>query len=122
VLHRVRPAEPAAFAQAPGPFVEKCLGELMASLKKNIQIIHDSIAKNVSIVSAQAREKARNAAHEYMQNRTNQDVRVLKNKDYEDADAVLAWLSKLEEINQTMPDIEDDEELAAEHAGNGAAV
>lgn len=94
----------------------------MASLKKNIQIIHDSIAKNVSIVSAQAREKARNAAHEYMQNRTNQDVRVLKNKDYEDADAVLAWLSKLEEINQTMPDIEDDEELAAEHAGNGAAV
>jgi hypothetical protein len=94
----------------------------MASLKKNIQIIHDSISKNVSIVSAQAREKARNAAHEYMQNRSNQDVRVLKNKDYEDADAVLTWLSKLEEINQTMPDIEDDEESVVEHAGNGAAV
>jgi hypothetical protein len=93
----------------------------MASLKKNIQIIHDSISKNVSIVSAQAREKARNAAHEYMQNRSNQDVRVLKNKDYEDADAVLTWLSKLEEINQTMPDIEEDEEALTEHS-NGTAV
>ena len=99
----------------------------MASLKKNIQIIHDSIKKNVSIVSAQAREKARNAAHDYMQNRNNQDLRILKNDTYEEAEAVLAWLAKLDEINKTMPELrEEDEELpvdfadSSEHARSGA--
>jgi acetyl-CoA carboxylase alpha subunit len=82
----------------------------MASLKKNLQIIHDSITKNVAIVSAQAKAHARKAAVDYMENRNDEDLRLLKHKDYEDTEAVLAWLARLEEANQSMPDIQDDEE------------
>ncbi len=94
----------------------------MASLKENIQIIHDSISKNVGIVTAQARAHARAAAAEYMENRNNEDIRILKNKDYENTEAVIVWLAKLEEVNKEMPELRDEHEPALEfsdHSGNG---
>ena len=80
----------------------------MASLKKNVQIIHEGLVKNIAIVQGQAREKARVAAFEYMQNR-NQPNGDLKNQVYENAEAVITWLEKLEGVVNEMPEIPDDE-------------
>ena len=83
----------------------------MASLKKNIQIIHDGLVKNIAIVSGQAREQARAAAYEYMQNRGNQDLSILKNAEFESTNAVIAWLTKLDSVVKEIPDLPDEEEL-----------
>ena len=82
----------------------------MASLKKNIQIIHDGLVKNIALVTAQAKEKARAAAFEYMQNRENQDVSIVKHDEFESTNAVIAWLAKLDAVANEVPEVHEDEE------------
>ncbi len=84
----------------------------MASLKNNVQIIHDGLVKNIGIVLGQAREKARTAAFDYMQHR-NTHLSDEKNQEYQNAEAVIAWLTKLEAVVKEVPEIHDDPEPAA---------
>jgi hypothetical protein len=83
----------------------------VASLKNNVQIIHDGLVKNIGIVLGQAREKARAAAFEYMQHRNGQ-LSDVKNQEYENTEAVIAWLTKLESVVKEVPEIHDDAEPA----------
>jgi hypothetical protein len=95
----------------------------MASLETNLKIIHEGLARNVAIVTPQAKEKARIAAFEYMQNRNHPELGVTKSKDYERTEAILAWLAKLDEVNKSMPELPEEEQASGvefqEAASNG---
>jgi hypothetical protein len=80
----------------------------MATLKKNLEIIHSGLVKNISLVSAQAHEKARVAAYEYMKHKDDQDKSVIKHDQYESINAVVTWLEKLDAVAKEMPEIQDD--------------